>query len=109
VNVCGLATAGDVRAFPVLENTYGRNPVPPVPTGCNVNPLYNPPGCNPVIVCGLVVEEIVPVTVFVPVNVYMYDVILTPDGRVGAVQVRVAVVEFTATNVTAVGAAICEV
>jgi hypothetical protein len=38
-----------------------------------------------------------------PVSVYVYDVIFMPDGRVGALQARVALVEFIGTNITAVG------
>jgi hypothetical protein len=41
VNVCGLATVGEVGLLAILppENMYGRNVLPAVPTGCNVNPL----------------------------------------------------------------------
>ena len=81
---------------------YGRN-VPAVPTGCNVNPVQNAPACSPVIVWGLVIEDSVPVAVLEPVSVYVQDVILTPEGKGGAVQVTVALVEFIGTNLTPVG------
>ena len=61
------AGAGITKAFPPLENTYGTNGIPVVPIGCSVKPVYNAPACSPVIVCGLVVEESVPVAVVTPV------------------------------------------
>jgi len=79
--------------------------LPAVPTGCKINRLYNIPACNPVIVCGLVVEDNVPVAVLVPVNVYVYDVMLTPEGKVGGVQLIVALVESIGTRSTFVGGA----
>jgi hypothetical protein len=68
------AGAGMTKGLPPLENTCGRNASPPVPIGCSEKPLYKAPVCIPVIVCGLVVEESVPVTVVTPatpVRVYV--------------------------------------
>ena len=60
------AGAGMTKALPPPDNTCGRNASPPVPIGCSEKPLYTIPVCSPVIVCGLVLEESVPVTVFTP-------------------------------------------
>jgi hypothetical protein len=58
------AGAGMTKALPPLE--CGRNGTP-VLIGCSEKPVYKAPVCSPVIICGLVVEESVPVTVVTPV------------------------------------------